>query len=51
MQLALDQLKTKLTKPLVLVFPDFYKPFGLETDAFSVAVGVMLSQKKYDGKI
>ena len=38
-----------LTTPL-LVFPDFAKPFLLETDASKERLGAVLSQKQDDGR-
>ena len=42
-------LKNKIQMAPVLVFPDFYKPFLLETDASKEGLGVVLSQKQDDG--
>ena len=42
-------LKEKITSAPVLVFPDFSKPFLLETDASKEGLGVVLSQKQDDG--
>ena len=41
-------LKEKITSAPVLVFPDFSKPFLLETDASKEGLGVVLSQKQDD---
>ena len=49
-QEAFDELRIKLTSPPVLAYPDFEKPFVLETDASSVSVGAVLAQKKKMGR-
>ena len=46
---AVRILKEKITSAPVLVFPDFNKPFLLETDASKEGLGVVLSQKQDDG--
>ena len=46
---AVDILKGKVQSTPVLVFPDFDKPFLLETDASKEGLGVVLSQKQSDG--
>ena len=45
---AIDILKVKDQSAPVLVFPDFDKPFLLETDASKEGLGVVLSQKQSD---
>ena len=42
--------KGKVQSAPVLVFPDFEKPFLLETDASKEGLGVVLSQKQSDGQ-
>ena len=42
-------LKGKVQSMPVLVFPDFEKPFLLETDASKEGLGAVLSQKQSDG--
>ena len=42
-------LKDKIQFAPVLVFPDFDKPFLLETDASKEGLGTVLSQKQNDG--
>ena len=42
-------LKDKIQSTPVLVFPDFDKPFLLETDTCKEGLGAMLSQKQGDG--
>ena len=46
---AVDILKRKVQSALVLVFPDFDKPFLLEMDASKEGLGAVLSQKQSDG--
>ena len=46
---AMDILKGKVQSAPILVFPDFDKPFLLETDASKEGLGVVLSQKQSDG--
>ena len=47
---AFDILKMKCMIAPVLAFADFEKPFLLETNASSLGLGAMLSQKQDDGK-
>ena len=49
-QEAIDILKRKVQCMPVLVFPDFDKPFLLETDASKEGLGAVLSQKQSDGR-
>ena len=46
---AVRILKDKIQSTPVLVFPDFYKPFLLETNASKEGLGMVLSQKQDDG--
>ena len=46
---AIDILKRKVQSVPILVFPDFDKPFLLETDASKEGLGAVLSQKHSDG--
>ena len=46
---AVNVLKGKVQSALVLVFPDFNKPFLLEMDTSKEGLGLVLSQKQSDG--
>ena len=46
---AMNILKGKVQSTPVLVFPDFNRPFLLETDASKEGLGAVLSQKQSDG--
>ena len=46
---AFETLKERCIQAPVLTFPDFQKPFLLETDASGKDLGVVLSQKQDDG--
>ena len=47
---AMNVLKGKVQSAPVLVFPDWDKPFLLETDASKEGLGAVLSQKQNDGR-
>ena len=47
---AVHMLKEKILTSPLLVFPDFAKPFLLETDASKEGLGAVLSQKQDDGR-
>lgn len=49
-QEAFDSLKSLLTQPPVLIFPDFDQPFTLATDASCSGLGAALMQK-VDGRL
>ena len=48
-QQSFDELKAKLTTAPVLAYPDYSKPFILDTDASDFGIGVVLLQKDNDG--
>ena len=50
-QEGFDQLKKALTKVPILAYPDYSKPFIVETDASLQGLGAMLSQKGDDNEI
>ena len=47
---AFKTLKQKCVQAPILSFPDFKKPFLLETDASGKGLGTVLSQKQGDGR-
>ena len=48
---SFEQLKQKLVSSPVLGFPDFKKPFRLETDACLEGLGAVLSQEQEQGTV
>lgn len=49
-QNAFEKLKTLLTTPPVLAYPDHTRPFSLTTDASGTAIGYILGQRDKNGK-
>jgi len=49
-QAAFEELKKHLTTAPILTYPDFTKPFILFTDASTLGLGAVLSQKDNEGK-
>ena len=47
---AFEELRRKLTSTPILAFPDFTKPFILDTDASDFGIGAVLSQISKEGK-
>jgi len=46
-----SELKDKLVSAPILSYPDFSKPFSLETDASTRGIGTILSQQQLDGRL
>lgn len=51
MKHSFQMLKKAMTEPPVLAFPDFGRPFVVETDASFRALGAVFSKAKEDGKM
>ncbi len=49
--MAVQLLKHELSHAPVLVYPDFTKPFYIETDGSKVGLGAVLSQKDDNGRL
>src|SRR5690554_5749813 len=49
-QQVFEELKHRLTEAPVLRYPDYTKPFSIETDASDFAIGAILSQKDEKGR-
>ena len=50
-QCAFEGLKEALARQPVLAHPDPSKPYKLETNAWGVAMGAVLSQRQEDGRL
>jgi len=48
-QHAFEELRCRLTTAPVLAYPDYTKPFVLDTDASDVGIGAVLAQRDEDG--
>ena len=46
---SFEKLRQKLVSPPILAFPDYQKPFILDTDASNLGIGAVLSQVQDDG--
>jgi len=51
MDQSFQKLKKAMTSPPVLAYPDFEKPFIVETDASKVGVSAVLTQKNEKGEV
>ena len=49
-QEAFEKLRQQLVSPPILAFPDYQKPFILDTDASNLGIGAVLSQIQDDGQ-
>ena len=49
-QVAFEKLRQQLVSPPILAFPDYQKPFILDTDASNLGIGAVLSQVQDDGQ-
>ena len=49
-QEAFEKLRQQLVSPPILAFPDYQKPFILDTDASNLGIGAVLSQVQDDGQ-
>jgi len=47
---AFSEIKKRMTMALIVVYPDFEKPFILYTDTFREGIGAVLHQKDDQGK-
>lgn len=48
-QWYLEELKCRLTTTPVLAYPDYSRPFILDTDAIDFGIGAVLTQRDDDG--
>ena len=47
---SFEELQKQLSSALLLIFPDFRKPFILDTDASDIGIGAVLSETDAEGK-